>query len=185
MIKLLTKDVASTYIESVGMSLGAWNEIRWKPLTNRSMVAPDSAMHLTVFAHYLAGCLPYGASWKLIQFDNSTCFSMHESLILGRILFGSNNVQSFNQCRSVLLEPGFDVDEIRSVELLLSHVIFIILIFKAHAQIITSDASPGNFLSLQDGVAYLSSPEKVKDESGGIDLSICPKWIQDIDAMDD
>lgn len=189
MITVLTRDVAVKYVESVGMEIGSWNDIRGEKGSIDSFQAPTSASDLAIFSQYLAAWLPFGASWKLIQIDNSTAFSRHESITFGSVLLKSKDLPNFNQFRAILFDFEKDVDNSKSTELIISHAIFMLLLFKAHAQLICSDASSRRILSLQDGFAYLMRPGVPDIGNSGsdskIDFSIYPEWIREIDSNDE
>lgn len=164
-MKCLKTHEANTYLHSVDMEIGAWNQItdttdelrqkkRW---VNKQ--APQNAKELMVFSQHIAGWLPKG-DWKLLQIDNSTSLDVVDTLFFGRLLFGSDEIPSLVENRTFLFEfgQGKVVDGI--AELLLSNLIFALLFIEGHAHIVSSNSDAGQSIALQDGYVYLSSREE-------------------------
>lgn len=145
-------------LAALGMGLSEWGSVvsisGSEQSTWRCMSAPLD--HLFRFSHHVASWLPRG-TWKLVQLDNSSGWidPAQESLlnaVFHRV--GGSSDLSFNTHSSFLCDCSIDGD-IPS-ELTIGNVIFVLLLFRLHAYVLSSGSIRGELLGIQDGSVCFS-----------------------------
>lgn len=169
-MKLLTNAEANSYLAPLGMKIGNWNEV-----SNRSVEqidqwtnykAPLASRELLNFCYRVASWLPR-SDWKLIQIDNSTYLDPAQKLVLSTLLSAKNH-DSFGEPGSYLLEFEKDDLDANSLEIILAHVIYFIIVFEAHCYIVASRGNQQQRLGIQDGFIYFVSA--ASDFSGAAEI---------------
>jgi hypothetical protein len=193
----MSTDKANKLLSSLGLTIGNWNQITSLvepsgsvPQNYAKYQAPNEARKLYVFAEHIAGWIPRG-DWKIIQIDNSTSLDIIHAAPILRMLFSLEdmpNPKSINQA-SLLFEFGSDKGRNISTELLISNFIHLLLLFECHAQITSSAAGRGQFLSIQDGFVYfMAGTDKIQINAADLlkgfenNPARSPQWIGDITA---
>jgi hypothetical protein len=190
--RILTRIEASKLLESVGLQIGEWNEVRRVGVgpvdaTTISFRSPRDAAEMLCLAERATGWLRPGA-WTLLQFDNSNWLSRTENVLLSQLMFGPEVFVDFNavENRSIVFTP----DEVRrgNTDLRISAVVFAILLSEGHAYIASSASSARECLGIQDGVLHFISdmPETAATtvESFEIDRARSPQWVIDLIVED-
>lgn len=154
-MRFLNKDEANIYLKKIGINIGTWNQLcdnlgRNYEISNWiNYRAPSDARKLYYFSQSINKWLPYG-TWKIIQIDNSTSLLEDEETLIKQVIFG-------------------DIDKIKSLhgktfisdsdkeDSLFTSLIFLMLLFEQHGQIISSSCVNGKYLSIQDGYVYFMS----------------------------
>ena len=163
-MRSLTRQEADAYLLKIGMKVGDWNQIKdidsferdtWQWINHQ---APRDAGRLYNFAQHLAGWLPKG-EWKLLQIDNSTLLDPVQQMLITTLLAGTGQAIDLGQNRSLLFEFRSDEESNAPGEFLICNLIFALLLFEGHCQLVSSASRPGQCLSLQDGFAYLYSKD--------------------------
>jgi len=192
-MKCLTVVEANEILRSIGMEIGNWNQITdiancehrksiWK-----NYQAPKNSHELFYFAEHVAGWLPRG-SWKIFQLDNSTSLDAVQAYLFNKLLSGSTYDSDLEKNKTFLFEFGPDGKSNTEAELLIFNLIYLMLLFEGHVQVVSSNSSAGQRLSIQDGFVYFSSRES--DISGAETLLRnfecnplgIPQWISEINA---
>lgn len=177
------------------MRLGTWCQIADVVGSERpasqwtKLIAPDR--YLLNFCHHVAGWLPRG-DWKLFQIDNSTgqLDPVQMSLVSG-LLYGVDGACDLNeyQDRGFLFEfNGRDSRADDNVELAIANLVFVFVLFRLHAYVVSSGSRDGELVGLQDGVVYLSSRHGPISEIDSMrerlarEPSTPPEWILNVIA---
>jgi hypothetical protein len=103
--RILTRIEASKLLESVGLQIGDWNEVRRVGVgpvdsTTISFRSPRDAGEMLCLAEHATGWLHPGV-WTLLQFDNSNGFSRTQNVFLSQLMFGPQKVVDFNAVEQV------------------------------------------------------------------------------------
>jgi hypothetical protein len=159
-MRLINRDQTNAYLSEIGMSIGSWNQITngTEGLNQKSpwisCRAPEKSRELHNFAQHVIKWLPRGV-WKIVQIDNSTSPSQDEAFLINRLLFGSSESSQLPLGGALLFEfvKGADANE----DLLLSNLVFLLLLFECHGQVVSSSCRDGKILSVQDGFVYFIS----------------------------
>jgi hypothetical protein len=192
-MRSLTRQDADAYLLRIGMKVGDWNQIKdidssqnetWQWINHQ---APRDARQLYNFAQHLVGWLPKG-EWKLLQIDNSTILDPVQLMLIAALLAGPGRTIDLGESRSFLFEFLSDEESNASRESLICNLIFALLLFEGHCQLVSSASKPGQCLSLQDGFAYFYSKEI--EESGAREIlqgfqknpDGSPQWVLKIVA---
>jgi hypothetical protein len=144
-------------------------------------------LKLYIFAQHVAGWIPSG-DWKIVQVDDSTSLSFDETLSITTVL-GENYVSpKLTSIRRTTFLAKFDlgVEKKLVTELRLFNLIHLLLLFKCHAEFVSSGCNAGQFLSIQDGFVYFMGGEE-KSMVNDCDINEfeneptrSPKWIRDL-----
>lgn len=154
-MRILSKAQANIYLNKIGITIGSWNQLcsnsghHHKTSNWINYRAPSDARKLYYFARNINKWLPYGA-WKIIQIDNSTSLLEDEELLIQRLISGN-----FDKMKS--LHGNTFISESDTEDDLFSSLIFLLLLFEQHGQIISSSCMNGKHLSIQDGYVYFIS----------------------------
>jgi hypothetical protein len=190
-MRYLTRDEADAHLSKIGMKVGSWNEITdidsrrhetWQWVNRR---APAEAHESYVFSQHLAAWIPSG-EWKILQIDNSTALDPVQNALISSLLFGPREVANMLERRSFLFEFTGDATLDTHSELLICNLIFSLLLFEAHVQIISSFDQGERYLSLQDGFAYLFARDIKQSSAEAVFKAFAetpgasPSWIQEI-----
>lgn len=171
------------------MVIGDWGQI--KSLIDNNEIkkinypAPENALELFKFASHISAWLPKG-DWKLFQMDNSSHMNAYEAYLFGKLLFGKDEVINFSEMGPIFFEflIGKELDE--CTEMLISNLIYLILLFKSHGQMVSSSCNSKKILSIQDGFVYF-----ISDDSGLLEANsilekyesnpfLSPDWVDEI-----
>ena len=106
--------------------------------------------------------------------------------MLTRLLFRSDDV-TLSDLRTLLFEFGDSPKHNQLTELLIANVLFLLLLFEAHAYLVSSGAQEGEFLGVQDGYIYFIARHTQKLESAQTLINqfeqnprISPSWLTDL-----
>jgi len=154
-MKILDSAAANTYLHSVGMEIGEWNEIRDRAgqPSWRSQAAPADARELLTFAQHIVTWVP-NASWKMLQIDNSAVFDSFQIHFLDSLLRLEAGSVGFGNGRSFLFEFSGSETEDAGTEFVLANLVYALLLFDAHGYVVSKNSLGGEKLGVQDGVAY-------------------------------
>ena len=192
-MKYITTQEANSYLSDIGMEIGTWNQIadhsRSKKNDNNwiKYKAPKAALELFCFSRHVAGWLPKG-DWKIFQVDNSTSLSQNELSIFFGLPLNQEGSKYFFEKNSFLFKFGEDKSINSSTELIISNIIYLFLLFECHGQVVSSNSSVGQRISIQDGFVYFFSKDK---SMSGADILLknyelnrllSPNWVIDIIA---
>lgn len=156
-MRFLNKDEANIYLKKIGVNIGAWNQLCDSLGRNYEMSnwincpAPSDARKLYYFAQNINKWLPYGV-WKIIQIDNSSSLPEDEELLIKRLIFGN-----IDEIKSLHGNTFISESDKEKEDDLFSSLIFLLLLFEQHGQIISSSCKNGKHLSIQDGYVYFMS----------------------------
>jgi hypothetical protein len=191
-MKVLTIEETDSYLAQVRMKRDDWNriaEISDRQSGERRVVkfrAPENSKDLLKFATYVASWVPRG-NWKLLNIDNSTSLSPVETHFLAQLLFGSGKGERIGKGSAFLFEFEGSKDADEDKDLLIADLIFLLLLFEAHAAVTSSASSAGQLLSIEDGFVYFLSPESSSDAENLLreyerTPRTSPQWILEIIA---
>jgi len=159
-------------LASVHLNIGAWNQVSdpsGRPYAASEWInhaAPVEALSLYCFSHQILRWLEPG-DWILVHTDNSTNFTYDEIFLISRLLSEPTGGNSFAALRSVLFElSGSGASRER---LLSGDLLYTMLLFRAHCQVVSAGSVRGQHLSLQDGFVYFISKD-ARDISNALDL---------------
>ena len=141
-------------LKTVMMDVGEWNRIVDFNAAERFSVTldpPHDARELFVFSMHLARWLPRG-DWVVVCFDNSTLFSRDEELLIDSVSLCGEGQTYW----PILLNGSKEVDE-QFMLVQLSNLIFLLIIFEAHAQVVSSESKSGDMIDIFDGTVLLSA----------------------------
>ncbi|MEW6370595.1 MAG: hypothetical protein AB1584_06635 [Pseudomonadota bacterium] len=188
-MKFLQLIDTNRYLADIGMIIGGWGEIRHiegpaKEDGWLSYPAPSGARELLNFSQHICGWLPPGG-WKMVRLDNSTNFDVTQATFFGSLIAGYGHDLKFcsEKQRTLLFE--FDKENSDKINLLISHLVNLLLLFDCHAQVVSSGGTSGEILSVQDGYVYFLSrnaggaAQQIVKEAEMNPL-IGPQWIQQI-----
>jgi hypothetical protein len=188
-MKILSLVEANRFLEAIGMKIGSWGEI-----SSVSGQQPWTKYHapkegLLSFSQYVAGWLGK-SKWKIFQVDNSTGWmDPVQASFFGGLLFGGERVADINSLRerTFLFEFGGRSEENDRLELLVSNLIYVFLLFSSHGYVASDD---GRVVGLQDEFVYLHSDEEGLSSAKAMlknfaeHPSVSPQWVIDIIAKD-
>jgi hypothetical protein len=100
--------------------------------------------------------------WVLVQIDNSSNFDTSQAVIFQRLMM-QDSKSSHPQKElpySYYLVSDTQGGWTFSEKISICQVIFWLLLFEQHGQVVSSGCSSGRYLSLQDGFAYLIASSK-------------------------
>ena len=192
MIRALALDEANEYLRPLGFEIGSWNQIASttsssKPESAWSKYrAPEHARQLFCFSRHVAGWLPSG-KWAMLQIDNSTVLDADAASLLSRLL-AFNSSLGLPAHRRFLFEYGHGEEADSRTALLIANVVFALLLFEAHAYLVSANSTDGQLLGIQDGFAYFASTDKA---SASVELLLRnferdplrqPEWVMNIIA---
>jgi hypothetical protein len=172
---------------SIGLHVGIWNQITAKNFQNEKkeeryicIKSPRDAWDLYVFSQHISEWLPKG-NWNILRFDNSTSLDAMQKVILSKYIKDFDFVKDNYKNYSFKLEFEETSNHIMW-EVEMSCIIFYILLFQAHAQIVSSSCERGQYLSIQDGFIYfMYENKKVKILTNNIvkrmEKNTSPSWV--------
>jgi hypothetical protein len=194
-MRLLNLRDANEYLSRIGMHLGDWQQPcdtgdRQRGASHVRMFRPHEHDALNL-CHHLVAWLPNG-DWRLFQIDHSTGWidPIQMSLVSG-LLYGVD-IRDLNDCenRSFLFTfGGSDAAADANSSLTIANLMYVFLLLRLHAYVVSSGSRDGEMVALQDGVVYLSSR---RDEMSRADAlvdalarrpSARPQWILDLIAQ--
>lgn len=158
MMRILAQNEADVYLRSIGMKIDEWarptdaSDHKVSTRATEKLDAPSDGKELFVLSLHVAGWLPAG-DWWLLQIDKSTSLSIDEASIISALLMGPGSNRKISSFGSVLIEPSHESFS----QLLISHLVFLLLLFEAHGHVVSSRSTDGQMISLEDGVVYLTS----------------------------
>ncbi len=157
MAKIITSEVAASYLEPHGLKIGGWNELADSQGKVKSIRSAHCG-HMTAlesmnFSQHVAGWLAKG-DWKILQIDNSSSFTADASLLLSSLLLGPGQQVDLVKNRTFLFEVCASKVRDLQVEVAISHLINLLLVWEAHGYMVSAGAATGERLGLQDGFVY-------------------------------
>lgn len=162
-MKVLSRQDADVLLSPLGVKIGHWNELSViapdSQIAMTSLKAPTVAIELYVASLWLTDWLPKG-KWKLIQIDNSTSPSKDESLLFERLMNSSMREWDVATQRTFLFDIDEDIATRQRVDIVISSVIFLALMFEWHIHLVSDGGAQGQRLALQDGVIYCFGNEE-------------------------
>jgi hypothetical protein len=93
-------------------------------------------------------------SWKILQIDNSSYFYPDQEYILSTLLLGPTQQVNLVEHRTFLFDFGVGEKEDLQTEAVLSHLIYLMLIYEAHCYFLSSGSDAGEMIAVQDGMIY-------------------------------
>jgi hypothetical protein len=157
---------ANKLLGEVGLRIGSWDQveaIKSKDLPSieywEKHHAPENAQELCSFAQYIAGWLSPGR-WKIFQIDNSTALDFAQAEALTRLLKNAGRDYDLLTDRTFLFEFCENEERNQKQELLIADLIFMMLLWEAHAQFVSSTNAAADYLSIQDGFVYFCSGDE-------------------------
>src|SRR5580765_269608 len=188
-MKILSLVEANRYLEAIGMKIGSWGEI--SPVLGRQSWTKYQAPKegLLSFSQHIAGWLGNG-KWKIFQVDNSTGWmDPVQASFFGGLLFGGEQVPNVNALkeRTFLFEFAGRPEENDRLELLISNLIYVFLLFSSHGYV-ASDG--GRVVGLQDEFVYLHSDKEGLSSAKTMLKNLAahpiasPQWVIDIIVRD-
>lgn len=194
-MRVLSQRDANDHLQSIGMQLGCWHQLcdangSERPTANVRILHVHERDALNL-CHHLLAWLPHG-DWKLLQLDHSSGWldPVQMSLFSG-LLYGAD-IQDLNcyENRGFLFTfEGPDLVTDANTSLVVSNLMYVALLLKLHAYLVSSGSRNGEMIALQDGVVYLSSRHGDMSRADAlIDAvkrhpSARPKWVLDLIAM--
>ena len=188
-VKSLSIIDANVYLNSIGMEIGDWGQIRpiveGKGIKKFNFPAPENALELFNFTSHIAAWLPKG-DWKLFQMDNSCHMNAYEAYLFNKLVFGRDEVIYVSEMGPILFEFGISKDLDECTEMLISNLICFFLLFKSHGQIVSSHCNSRKILSIQDGFIYFISDDIGLLEANAIlekyerNPLLSPEWVGEI-----
>jgi hypothetical protein len=157
MARIITREVADSYLSSKDLKIGGWNELtdlgaRVNSVRSR-YCGRMSALESANFSQYVAGWLAEG-DWKMLQIDNSSSFTCDQSLLLSSLLIGPT--QRIDPVNDTTFLFEFDSDQVQGfqTEVTISHLVNLLLVWEAHVYLASAGGLRGERLGLQDGFVY-------------------------------
>lgn len=176
------------------MAIGSWNQLIFahdesKALTIGSVTVapPSNAIDLRNFAFQVSGWLPK-ADWKLLQFDNSNSLRAYEDMLLRQVSCTLPD-GTFSTHRALLFQFSSDSTSRVAMELMVASLIHYLLLFEAHAYVVSSNCQNGQMLSVHDGAVSFHFPSSSQDLVEEFLQSLqkhpraTPRWITEIDEL--
>lgn len=192
-MKILSRLEADLYLGEIGLRVGDWNQISAIDVDSSKSIkwikhqAPQNAKELFNFSNHIAAWVPTG-KWKVFQIDNSGTLDVIQTLLIDRLLFGSESKFTITGHNTFLFEFGDDQVENERNEILIANIIAFFLLFESHGYLVSSDVSSHRRIGVQDGFVYLfcdefdiASAEFLLKKIGS-DRLIPPDWIVEIIA---
>lgn len=185
-IQALSPAEVESYISDLGMGLDEMNQLTdllgHKITTNWiKCTLPSRVIGCYVAAMHLVSWIPFG-SWKILHLNNSNAFSDEEIFILNRLFFGDYFDKHKSFSSTIFHNTGNDLDN-KKIDLLIGYSIFLLLLFEAHGYLIFSLGGKNNYLSIEDGFAYIhyddhhSKEVQLLAKSMRLDTLNKPEWL--------
>ena len=190
-MKILSRLDADLYLGEIGLRVGDWNQLSAISADSSKSIkwikhqAPKNAKELFNFSNHIAAWVPTG-KWKIFQIDNSGTLDVIQTLLIDRLLFGSESKFTITGHNTFLFEFGDDQEENERNEILIASTIAFFLLFESHGYLVSSDGSSNRRIGVQDGFAYLFCDEFAIGNAESLlkkidsDRLTPPDWIVDI-----
>lgn len=153
-ISLLERREAGLLLGKWGFSIGDWANIRYSSHSDHDekawdrIKAPSSVDRALRFSQLLMDWPPRAPQY-VVQFDYSSDFSPDELFAFSAAI-PTASLHMLNRGGTFCFGGTDD-----SVRIALAYVAFFCLMFEGHVYIVSSGTYAGNYLSLQDGYAYI------------------------------